>query len=71
MSSKDHDSPFYKSDVKPMATVTLRKLDEHCGGDEEHSSEDVPSTEDLIDMMKQKMMMTKKLGTTTTLCDVH
>jgi len=47
-----------------MATVTLTKLKESCGdNDDDQSSDDIPSTEDLIDMMKKKMMMTKKLGT--------
>ncbi|WAR07116.1 SPON1-like protein [Mya arenaria] len=60
---KHQDSPFYQTaPVKPMARVTLTKLKENCGGDDgSHSSEDIPTTEDLIDMMKQKMMMTKKL----------
>ena len=61
---KHPDSPFYgTAPVKPMARVTLTKVKENCGGEEgAHSSEDIPSTEDLITMMKQKMMMTKKLG---------
>ncbi|KAH3711312.1 hypothetical protein DPMN_070817 [Dreissena polymorpha] len=60
---KHPDSPFYgPTPVKPMATVTLTKLQENCAGEDgSHSSEDIPSTEDLIDAMKKKMMMTKKL----------
>lgn len=61
---KHPDSPFYGSGpIKPMATVTLTKIKESCGDEDgSQSSEDIPSTEDLIDMMKKKMMMTKKLG---------
>lgn len=62
MYPKHPDSPFYGPDpVQPMARVTLTKLKEVCGSDGSSSGEEVPSTEDLIDMMKQKMMMTKKL----------
>ena len=59
------DSPFYgPHKVKSMARVTLTKLKEHCGSDDSQQSLDdvIPSTEDLINMMKKKMMMTKKLG---------
>lgn len=64
MYPKHPDSPFYGGGpIKPLATVTLTKVKESCGGDDrDQSSEDIPSTEDLIDMMKKKMMMTKKLG---------
>lgn len=64
MYPKHPDSPFYGGGpIKPMATVTLTKLKESCNGeDDDESSEDIPSTEDLIDMMKQKMMLSKKLG---------
>lgn len=63
MYPKHPDSPFYgSSPVNPMAKVTLTKLKEVCGTDGSNSGEDsVPSTEDLITMMKQKMMINKKL----------
>ena len=64
MFPKDREAPFSgKHPVKPMATVTLTKLKEVCGGDGSQSTDEgTPSTEDLINMMKKKMMMTKKLG---------
>lgn len=62
---KHPDSPFYgPNPIKPLATLTLTKIKEVCGGDEgsQSSDDEVPSTADLIDVMKKKMMMTKKLG---------
>ena len=62
---KHPDSPFYgPSPIKPLATLTLTKIKEVCGGDEGSQSVDdvVPSTEDLVNQMKKKMMLTKKLG---------
>lgn len=61
---KHPDSPFYgPSPIKPLATLTLTKIKEVCGGDEGSQSVDdvVPSTEDLVNQMKKKMMLTKKL----------
>ena len=60
------DSPFYgPNPIKPLATLTLTKIKEVCGGDEGSQSIDdvAPSTEDLVNQMKKKMMLTKKLGT--------
>ena len=62
---KHPDSPFYgPNPIKPLATLTLTKIKEVCGSDEGSQSVDdvVPSTEDLVNIMKKKMMLTKKLG---------
>lgn len=61
------DSPFSTNKpIKPMAKVTLTKLKEVCGGEGSQSGEDnMPSTEDLIHQMKEKMMINKKLGECT------
>ncbi|KAL4233844.1 Spondin-1 [Mactra antiquata] len=58
------DSPFCcNGPIKPMARVTLTKLKEVCGGGEGDSSgeDSMPTTEDLINEMKEKMMINKKL----------
>ena len=65
------DSPFYgPNPIKPLATLTLTKIKEVCGGDEGSQSIDdvAPSTEDLVNQMKKKMMLTKKLGTVLFVC---
>ena len=64
MYPKHPASPFFGGPpIKPFARLTLTKLKEVCGADGSSSGEDgVPSTEDLINMMKQKMMLNKKLG---------
>ncbi|KAL5010540.1 hypothetical protein ScPMuIL_012845 [Solemya velum] len=58
------DSPFFGQEpVKPMAKLTLTKTKEDCSniGEEQTSEEYSPSTEELINMMKKKMMLKKKL----------
>ena len=63
---KHPDSPFYgPRKIKPLAQVTLTKVKEFCGDEDSSQGGDggVRTTDELIDMMKKKMMMTKKLGT--------
>jgi hypothetical protein len=60
----NRDSPFYGQPLKPMAKLVISKNKEACTTDsgESDSSENSPSTEELVSMMKKKMMMQKKLG---------
>lgn len=60
----NRESPFYGEPLKPMARLVISKNKEACTTDsgESTSAENSPSTEELVSMMKKKMMALKKLG---------
>ncbi|KAL8579501.1 hypothetical protein ACOMHN_025454 [Nucella lapillus] len=57
------DSPFFGQRVRPMGRLVISKTKEACTTDSGHSNsaENSPTTEELVSMMKMKMMMKKKL----------
>ncbi|KAH9512247.1 hypothetical protein Btru_041267 [Bulinus truncatus] len=56
----DSDSPFHGIDIKPFARLTLIKNKEACTDDDGRSnSAESPSTDELVSMMKKKMMEKK------------
>ncbi|XP_041350628.1 spondin-1-like [Gigantopelta aegis] len=58
------DSPFFgREPIKPLAMLTIRKNDEWCTNDngEYTSAELSPSTDELVSIMKKKMMKQKKM----------
>ncbi|XP_055889630.1 spondin-1 isoform X4 [Biomphalaria glabrata] len=57
----DAESPFYGIDIKPFARLTITKNKEACTDDDGRSnSAESPSTDELVSMMKKKMMEKKK-----------
>ena len=57
-------SPFYgPNSIKPMARLTITKEKEKCKGSSNLGDieEESPSTEELVNMMKKKVQMKKKL----------
>ena len=60
----DWDSPFYGQVNFPMAKLIIRKNKDYCSEDEGDTDARVtdPSTDELVSIMKEKMMMKKKLG---------